>query len=165
MWVTAVAGTPTLLPAAGDSYVNGWLCRCLLPCFPQTPATSLLRSIPGFPFGEAFSWTSFVYAFSSTENSCSLPGLSLGHCGQVAIKLTKTRGSRSPAPRQLLGHFAASANSEQSLLAAGPWMGLCSVPSVPSVPRAAKKRKKRFPLLSQPGCLATPYPSLCAYRW
>lgn len=36
MWVSAAAGTPALLPAAGDSYVDGWLSPCLLPCFPQT---------------------------------------------------------------------------------------------------------------------------------
>lgn len=63
----------------------------------------------------------------------------------------KTRGSHFSSPHQLLGHFAASANSEQSLLAVGLCLGLCLVPGAPGVLLAAKGKKRSFPLLSQAG--------------
>lgn len=68
----------------------------LPPCFPRPPATSLFCSIPGFPFGETFSWTPFVHAYSSSESICSLPGFSLGHSGQGATKHTRARRSHCP---------------------------------------------------------------------
>lgn len=70
----------------------------LPPCFPKPPATSLFGSIPGFPFGETFSWMLFVHAYSSSESICSLPSFSLGHSGQGA-KHTRTWRFRCPLQR------------------------------------------------------------------
>lgn len=71
----------------------------LPPCFPKPPATSLFCSIPGFPFGETFSWTPSVHAYSLSENICSLPGFSLGHSGQGATKHTTAWRSHCPLRR------------------------------------------------------------------
>lgn len=63
------------------------------------------------------------------------------------------RGFLFPSPHQLLGHFAATANSEQSLLSVGLCLGVCLVPLVPGVLPAAKGRKKHFSFLS---CVGVP---------